>query len=79
VNQIVLRSLGGAGNVTLNSQSPTLPLAVGSLAVGASTSVTLFVNVPSSVSRFSITEGGPVQDSLNRPFNFSTSQIVFAH
>ena len=79
VNQIVLRSLGGAGNVTLNSQSPTLPLAVGSLAVGASTSVTLFINVPPSVSRFSITEGGPVQDSLNRPFNFSTSQIVFAH
>jgi hypothetical protein len=73
--QITLKTLAGSGTVTLNT--PALPVAIGNLAVGASATVKLFLNVPSTVQRFAITETGAVQDVLNRPFKYSTSQTVF--
>jgi hypothetical protein len=75
LNQITLKTLVGSGTVTLNT--PSLPIAIGNLAVGASSTVKLFLNVPSTVKRFTITETGTVQDILNRPFTYSTSQTVF--
>jgi hypothetical protein len=77
LTQVTLRTLSGTGSVTVNS--PALPLTIGNLAVGLSTTVKLFLHVPSTVKRFSITENGTVQDILNRPFNFSTSQQVIVH
>jgi hypothetical protein len=74
LTQLTLKTLTGTGSVTVNS--PVLPLTIGNLAVGASTTVTLFLNVPSTVKRFSVTENGSVQDIVGRPFNFSTSQQV---
>lgn len=75
VDQITLKTVIGSGSVTLNS--PALPITIGNLAVGASSTVKLFLNVPSTVKRFTITETGTVQDAFNRPFNYSTSQTVF--
>jgi hypothetical protein len=75
ITQIVLKTLTGSGNVTLNS--PALPITIGNLAVGASTTVQLFLNVPTTVKRFTITETGTVQDTLNRSLSYSTSQTVF--
>jgi hypothetical protein len=74
INQVTLRSLGGTGTVTLTS--PTLPLAAGSLAVGASTAVPITFNVPSTVTRFSATEGGTVQDASGNGYSFSIAQTI---
>jgi methenyltetrahydromethanopterin cyclohydrolase len=74
VTQLTLKTLTGTGSVTLNS--PGLPLTIGNLAVGASTTVKLFLNVPSTVKRFTVTENGTVQDIMGRLFNFSTGQQV---
>jgi hypothetical protein len=72
MSQLTLKTLTGTGSVTVNS--PALPLNIGNLAVGASTTVQLFLNIPSTVKRFSVTENGTVQNSLAQPFSFSTSQ-----
>jgi hypothetical protein len=74
VNQITLRTLGGSGTVTL--ASPTLPLAVGTLAVGAATTVPLAFNVPSTVTRFSVTEGGTISDPSGNGYSFSMAQTI---
>ncbi len=52
------------------------PRPVEAQAVGISTTVRLFLGVPSTVRRFSVTEGGPVQDVLGTNYNFSTAQAV---
>ena len=71
VNTIQLRTLSGTGTVTYNTQlSGALPRLVGDLAPGASTIVRLYLNLPSSVSRFSITEGGSLQNSAGTTLNF---------
>ena len=74
VNQILLRTLSGSGAVTL--ASPSLPVMIGSLDVGASTTVTLRLNVPATVTRFSITENGALKDVVGTSFNVSLSQSV---
>jgi hypothetical protein len=75
LSQIALKTLTGAGSVTLIS--PTLPITIGNIAKGASTTVKLFLNIPSTVKRFTITETGGVQDTLGRSYNYSTSQSLF--
>jgi hypothetical protein len=77
LTKLTPRTLSGTGQVTL--VSPALPVSVGNLAVGASITVRLFFSIPSTVTRFSITESGTVQDTVGRPYNFSTSQQVFVH
>lgn len=74
LNQITLRSLGGTGAVALTS--PTLPRAVGPLAIGATTAVPLTFTVPSTVTRFSVTEGGIVQDASGNSYSFSIAQTI---
>lgn len=74
INQITLRTLSGSGTVTLSS--PALPLAVGSLAIGATTTTPLAFSVPSTVARFSVTEGGTIQDASGNGYSFSMAQTV---
>jgi hypothetical protein len=74
VSQITLRTLSGTGTVKLTS--PTLPLAVGPLAIGATTTVPLTLNVPSTVTRFSLTEGGTIQDASGNGYSFSIAQTI---
>jgi hypothetical protein len=75
ISQITFKTLTGSGNVTLNS--PAVPIAVGNIAVGKSATVQLFLNIPATVKRFTITETGPVLDVIGRPYQYSTSQTVF--
>jgi len=78
INTLNLRALSGTGTVTYNtSLSPTLPIVIGNLDVGKSFTTTVYLNVPSTVTRLSITEAGPVQDVLGTNYNYSTSQAVF--
>jgi len=74
INAITLRTLSGSGTVTLSS--PTLPAAEGPLGIGASISVTLTLNVPTTVTKFSITERGKLKDSAGSSYSFSLSQTV---
>jgi len=75
ITQLGLRTLGGTGTVTLTS--PGLPASVGSLGVGASTTLTVKVNVPSTVTKFSITENGKLQDASGTSYSFSIGQVVY--
>jgi hypothetical protein len=78
VNQLLFRTLSGSGTVTYNSSlSPAVPIAIGDLAAGASSTVRVFLNVPSTVTRFSITENGQVQDTAGNNFTFSIGQATF--
>jgi hypothetical protein len=74
INQITFRTLSGSGAVTL--ASPTVPAAEGPLAIGASTTVSLNLNVPATVTRFSITEGGNLTDASGNNYNYSLAQTV---
>lgn len=74
ISQLTLRTLSGTGTVTL--KSPTLPLAAGSLAIGASTTVPLTFNAPTNVTRFSVTEGGTIKDASGNGYSFSMAQTI---
>ncbi len=74
LNAITLQTLSGSGTVTLSS--PTLPAAEGPLGIGASTTVTLTLDVPTTVTQFSITERGKLKDSAGDSYSFSLSQTV---
>jgi hypothetical protein len=74
INQITLRTLSGTGTVMVTS--PTLPLAVGPLAIGAVTTVPLTFNVPSTVTRFSVTEGGTTKDASGSGYSYSLAQTI---
>jgi len=77
IKQVVPRTLSGTGTVTYNTTlSPGLPYTIGDLDVGASTTVGLYLNVPSMVTKFSITENGTVQDIVGTTLNYSTGQAV---
>ncbi|MGA7410000.1 MAG: hypothetical protein WBW33_05905, partial [Bryobacteraceae bacterium] len=77
INQITFKTMTGSGTVSLVTTAP--PIAVGNIAKGASSTVKLFLNIPATVKRFTITETGSVQDTLTRSYNYSTSQTLFVH
>lgn len=74
INQVTFRTLSGSGAVTF-AGSP-LPVSLGPLGVGASTTFTLTVNVPSTVTRFSLTESGNLLDSTAKSYNYSIAQTI---
>jgi beta-lactam-binding protein with PASTA domain len=77
IKTLTLRTLSGTGTVIYNTTlSPALPLTLGNLSVGASVTTTIYLNVPSTVARISITEGGPVQDVAGGNYNYSTAEGV---
>jgi hypothetical protein len=77
INSLVFRTLSGTGTVTYNSAlSPSLPLTLGNLDVGATVTTRLYLNVPSTVLRLSVTESGPVQDVVGTNYNYSIGQSL---
>jgi len=75
LNQIAVRALGGSGSPAY--VSPSLPVSVGGLGIGQSTTVTLTITVPTTVPKLSLTEQGSVQDAAGNLYQFSLSQVVF--
>jgi hypothetical protein len=75
VTQITLQTLSGTGTVTLTSPRP--PISAGNLAIGASTKVTLTLKVPSTVTKFSVTEKGTLQDIAGGSFSFAVAQVIW--
>ncbi|HEV3198205.1 MAG TPA: choice-of-anchor Q domain-containing protein [Bryobacteraceae bacterium] len=74
ITQLPLSRLGGTGTVT---NMTSLPINVGSLAAGASTTVRLTLGVPATVTRLRIGENGTFQNGANQTASFSLLQAVF--
>jgi len=75
IKTFTFRTLSGSGTVTYNtSLSPGLPIQLGNLAVGMKVTTRVYLNVPSTATRISITESGPVQDVIGTNYNYSTAQ-----
>ena len=74
IDKVALRTLSGSGTATL--AAPALPVTVGNLAAGASTTVRLRIAVPAGVKRFSIAETGQLTDGFGRVSAFSINQAV---
>jgi von Willebrand factor A domain-containing protein 7 len=76
--RLTLRTLAGTGTVMYDTvQSSQLPIQIPSLAAAASASVRLVFIVPSTVTRFSVTENGSLQDSVGNLLNWSSGQSIF--
>jgi uncharacterized repeat protein (TIGR03803 family) len=75
IDDAPVTTLAGTGTVTL--MSPSLPLSVGNLAIGANTPVTLTLDVPATVTKFSVSESGTLQDPFGDVYNFALGQVVF--
>jgi hypothetical protein len=75
LNQVVPKTLGGSGTATLSS--PVLPLSVGTLALGANATITLKLNVPSTVTKLSVTLDGTIQDGVGNTLSYSIASVVF--
>jgi predicted extracellular nuclease len=73
LDQIVPRTLTGTGTITL---ATPLPIAVGDVAAGQSTLVTVTLNVPTTVTRFSLTANGGFADASATAYRFSTAMAV---
>ncbi len=73
---ITLRTLTGTGTVTLVTALSPLPKLVGDLAAGSSATVQIFVTFPFTVSRFSVTENGALQNAAGATSSFSIAQSV---
>ncbi|HTU46850.1 MAG TPA: PKD domain-containing protein [Bryobacteraceae bacterium] len=77
ITSLTLRTLGGTGTVTYDTAlSPSLPITIGVLDVGAAVSTRVYLNVPATVTRISVTENGPVQDVTGTNYNYSTAESL---
>lgn len=77
ITKLVLKTLSGSGTVSYNTAlSPALPLTIGNLDAGASTMIRLYLNVPTIVTKFSVTESGTMQDVIGTAFNYAIGQAV---
>lgn len=75
MNQVSLRTLGGTGTVSL--LSPSLPLNMGNETMGGSSSYTFQFTVPSTVTKFSVTESGTMQNTAGSSYHYSLAQVVY--
>jgi hypothetical protein len=75
LNQIALRTLAGRGDAALFA--PTIPVTVGNLRPGASTVLTLELQVPTTIRKLALSENGTLQDGGATVHQFSLGQVVF--
>jgi hypothetical protein len=77
VQHLLFKTLTGTGQVTLNTAlSPKMPIVGNPLQPAASTTMRLYFNIPSTVSRFTMTETGQVFDVIGLPYSFSFAQAI---
>ena len=77
INSLVFKTVTGTGTVTLNSSlSPALPDNLGSLNVGGGVTVRLYLNVPTGVTLFMITDNGTFSDVAGKTLSFSAGQVI---
>jgi len=77
ISTLTFRTLSGSGSVTYDAAaSGPLPRSVGDLDVGASAVLRLLLNVPATVARFSITEGGTLRNVAGTAMSYASGQAV---
>jgi hypothetical protein len=77
IQQFAFNTTAGTGQLTLNNVlTPLPPISVDYLAVNASTTVRIYVNVPSTVTAYSIAEMGEIADIFGTPTPFTETQAV---
>lgn len=77
IQQIAFNTVAGMGQVTLNNILTMLPpIFADFLTVNASATVRIYVNAPSTVTTFSITETGTVADIFGAPAPFTQTQTL---
>jgi hypothetical protein len=77
ISSVAFKTLLGTGSITLNTTlSPGLPDNLGSLNVGGSVTVRLYLNVPTGVTRFMLSETGTLGDITGKTFAYSSAQAV---
>ncbi len=77
INSLVFRTLAGIGTVIfIPALSGPLPHGLGNIDVGGSVVYRVYLSVPSTVTRFSIAEGGTLNNVLGDSFSFSMAQAV---
>jgi hypothetical protein len=72
MTKVVPRVLSGAG--TLTYTNPVLPVSIGNLAPGASTTVNLVLSVPATASTLGIVEAGTMQDARGKTYSYTLGQ-----
>jgi hypothetical protein len=75
ITHLGVRTVPGSDEIRL--ESPSLPREIGVLAPGATTTITVHLNVPSEVKKISLTENGTVQIGNLVPYKFSFGQVIF--
>ncbi len=75
VSDIALRTLQGAHDAKI--VAPALPINIGNLAHGTSTTIFLALDVPRSVNKLQLTESGTAQTGESSPYKFSLGQVIF--
>jgi hypothetical protein len=72
ITKVQVKTTGGTGTVTY--LSPALPISVGNIPAGGSATVSLSFLVPSTVTYFTITETGTMEDDAGTTVPFSSTQ-----
>lgn len=75
LSDISLRTLAGQGEAKLAETK--LPLAIGELTGGASTTLALTLEVPISVTKLQLTESGTTRSCGDFPYRFSLGQVIY--
>jgi hypothetical protein len=75
LSKFQFKVLAGSGTVTINAAS-VLPLVIPTIGIGNSVNTRLYVNVPGTVQRFSITESGSIEDASGSSYAVSMIQAV---
>jgi hypothetical protein len=73
VQSLTLRTLSGTGTIT---SATVLPASFGDLPAAGAQTVRMFLNVPATVTRFSIAESGSLTSGVGASLTFSLSQVV---
>jgi von Willebrand factor A domain-containing protein 7 len=77
LNQVTPSTVGGTGTVAYNSTlSPALPVAAGTIGRGGAFTVRLYFNIPSTVTKFMLTENGSMSSSAGAALSYVQSQTL---
>jgi hypothetical protein len=71
ISQISARPLSGTGAINNVSK---LPISIGNLDVGITVKTRMYIQIPSTVTRVGLTEGGTIKDVAGTQYSFSMSQ-----
>jgi hypothetical protein len=76
LTKISVQILAGTGQATVLNSHLSIPLG-GSFLSGASITISVHLQVPATVRKLKLNEEGFVKGSYNKPYRFSSAQVIF--